>query len=614
MPDAIVHVGGRDAPIAVGIGGANPTFHLAVERITARALAPIEPVLLDFLAIACTIFSVDGAITRGGDTRSGMGADWRRRFDIEMQVRCPEIWRDPGTLNLLCETIGFLTEDDVSFRFRQAEADDGPHFLDLDPAGAAFEAEDVILFSGGLDSFAGALEHLSTTGQNAILLSHRSARKVIPRQERLGAWLAERFPGRVLHLHVDAHRIGSQASETTQRSRSFLFTALGAAAAATFGALRIAFFENGIVSHNLPISPQVIGSMATRTTHPLGLSLMSDLLGRIAPGQVALANKYQWMTKTEVVQRIQTHQGLEMLSQAVSCTNVRDQTKLHTHCGACSQCLDRRFAVLAAGLGEHDPEDAYATPVLTGPRETDRSRILGVEWTAHAARLRTMTEAEFMAAFGLELSRILRAWPDGKRNEVLRTIHAMHRRHAYAVHRALTGTIAATSDELAAGTLPASSLLRMWVGATGQIPEVAVLPAPASDLSDSIAEDDLVLSPDGPLSAAFFAEEGVHVVAVIGLGRVSGAPAAVAHYLKPLFDEDRAAERPADQHRYTSVPPERMSKEAMRQNVGRLRRTLAKGYVDLFGFEPKRDLMIENRQAQGYRLDPGLRLRDPSDL
>ncbi len=38
-------------------------------------------------------------------------------------------------------------------------------------------------------------------------------------------------------------------------------------------------YENGIISHNLPISGQVVGTMATRTTHPLSLLLLERFLG-----------------------------------------------------------------------------------------------------------------------------------------------------------------------------------------------------------------------------------------------------------------------------------------------------------------------------------------------
>lgn len=617
MPDAVVHVAGRETPLQIRINGPDPTFHLDADRIAARALAPVEPVLLDLLEIACAVFSADGTVRRGGDVRRAMGAEWRRRFDIDMPVRRPDAWRDPETQDLLSETLTFLTEDDYGFNFENAAADGGPpDFLDLDPSGATFEAENVVLFSGGLDSFAGALESLNTRQDRVILLSHRAAPKIMPRQEKLGGFLGRRFPGRVLHLNVRAHRAGRQAVETTQRSRSFLFTALGAATAATFGARRIAFFENGVVGHNLPISPQVVGSMATRTTHPLALHLLSRLLDRILPGRLAITNDYQWMTKTDVVQRIEMHQGLEMLSQGVSCTTVRDQTTLHTHCGACSQCIDRRMAVLAAGVETHDPEDAYATPVLTGSREQPRSRTLAVEWTSHARKMRKMSEAEFFTAFGMELSRIWRGYPDRDPAEIQSAIYRLHQRHAESVHRVLRTAIGAASDQLASRDLPDTSLLRLWSGSSGVASEVTVPTTPAPDLAIETGGIDLDPTPDGPLLVSFFkeGETSVVVVVVVGLCDVRGAPAGIAHHLKPFFDEDRAAGLRPEKHRYIGELPKGMSKENARTTVYRLRKCLADAYRDLFGDQPDAHLLVQGRQAQGYRLDPSLQLRHPDEL
>ena len=53
-------------------------------------------------------------------------------------------------------------------------------------------------------------------------------------------------------------------------------------AARSVGARRVRFFENGVVSLNLPIGRQVVGAMATRTTHPLGLRRLGKILSLVA--------------------------------------------------------------------------------------------------------------------------------------------------------------------------------------------------------------------------------------------------------------------------------------------------------------------------------------------
>ena len=316
MTDATVTVGGRDAPLRIRINGAQPAFRLRTDRIESRTLTSIDPLIADLLDIACVVFAADSSVPRGGTVRQNMGAAWRRRFFFEVPVRNREIWADPAVTDRLVEAVSFLTDDVVSFDFTDHQGDHGgQQFLDFDPSGVTFEAQDVVLFSGGLDSFAGALEMLATTNRSLRLVSHRSAQKVIPRQEELGAYLMHRFPKRVEHIHVEARRKDEEASETTQRSRSLLFAALGQAVVQAFDGKRLWFFENGIVSHNLPISPQVVGTMATRTTHPLALDLLNRLFDRLGGDLVPIHNAYQWLTKTEVVERIARHDGAKQIAR-----------------------------------------------------------------------------------------------------------------------------------------------------------------------------------------------------------------------------------------------------------------------------------------------------------
>jgi 7-cyano-7-deazaguanine synthase in queuosine biosynthesis len=303
--------------------GSGRTFKLATDRIIAAALAPIDPVIEDFLEVACAIFFADSSFPRGGETRPDMGTGWRRRFQITVPVQALDRWSDPTVVQALTDVANFLTEDNFIFDFVARDPHIGRQgILNLDPAGTSFEAEEVILFSGGLDSFAGALEALSTTQGNILLVSHRSAQKVMPRQDLLATYLMHRFPNRIKHVKVEAHRISTHARDTTQRSRTLLFAALGQAVAQSFGSRKISFYENGIVSQNLPISPQVVGTMATRTTHPLALQRLNTLLALLRPDAPPIRNGYSWLTKTEVVQRIAQHGGADQIRKAVSCTSV----------------------------------------------------------------------------------------------------------------------------------------------------------------------------------------------------------------------------------------------------------------------------------------------------
>jgi 7-cyano-7-deazaguanine synthase in queuosine biosynthesis len=615
MGEAAVRIDGRHAPLIVRINGRQPTFRLATDALETKALRELDPVLLDLMEIASTVFAADGAIPRGGRTRPGMGADWYRRFDFEIPVRHPELWQRDDVAAALREAVETLTEDSVSFRFTPAAPDPVPQpYLDLDPAGASFEADEVILFSGGLDSFAGALELLATTSSRVVLVTHRSAQKAIPRQVELGQYLAERFSSRVLHVHVLARRVDQDARDSTQRSRTFLFSALGQAVARAFGAERMSFFENGIVSHNLPLSPQIVSTMATRTTHPLALRNINRLMQLVVPAAAPIENRFKWLTKSEVVARIDEYGASTQIPRAVSCTSIREQNKLQTHCGSCTQCFDRRFAILHAGLAEYDPEETYATDILFGERRSDRSVTMAVEWTRHALRLGDLDEQRFIQTFGHEASRIFRGHPELPRRTALDLTLEMHQRHSTVVRKVLENVLRDKAADLVAQRFPATSLVVLHLsspdGPVDLVPRYLLKQDARAfmDEVEQVDEFDEVPEAGAPLRVAFFMEGARPVVDVIGLTSVVGPPARVPHALKPAFDEDKRNGTAPDDHQFrigTTLPDlADMNKRTIRKSVERCRKQLAEEYEQLHGEPPPGHLLIQTQPSRGYRLDP----------
>ena len=116
-------------------------------------------------------------------------------------------------------------------------------------------------------------------------------------RDRLGA-------SRVFHVPIWANLDERLGRESTHRTRSFLFAALGAVTARLFGLDRITFFENGIVSLNLPPLAQVVGARATRGTHPQVLAGFRRVLSEVVGQSFDVANPFRWLTKAEVVERI----------------------------------------------------------------------------------------------------------------------------------------------------------------------------------------------------------------------------------------------------------------------------------------------------------------------
>ncbi len=186
--------------LRLNLSGAQPNITLRLEDISRRMVADVPDLLTDLIEVATYVFCADQSVSRGGDMMRGMGSDWRRKFHIVIPVREPDHWSSPAVLETLTDFLAFLCEDE--FRFEFTELSDAPPFqsyLDLGREGpSAFQADEIILFSGGMDSLGGALERLSEEGRHVALVSHRSSPKVYERQRYLAGELSRRFPGGVI--------------------------------------------------------------------------------------------------------------------------------------------------------------------------------------------------------------------------------------------------------------------------------------------------------------------------------------------------------------------------------------------------------------------------------
>jgi hypothetical protein len=448
--------------LRLNLHGPSENVHLKISDLSERLVANIPNVLIDLLEVASYIYAADSAISRGGPTDERLGKRWRRKFRFVIPVREPDIWSSDSVLSSLAETLNFLSDDDYVLEFRSFN--DPPalksYFEFSDTEASGFRPDEVMLFSGGLDSLAGAIDQLTIPGNNVALVSHRSSSKISAAQEYLVGKLRSRFgANRVLNVPIRANLKSDVSNEPTHRTRSFLFVALGTATARCFGKNRILLFENGMMSLNLPPVAQVVGARASRTTHPQVLAGfcrgLTDLIGHT----FSVDNPFIWQTKSDVIERIATSGGSELIPHTRSCTRAREMTRLHSHCGRCSQCIDRRFAILAAGQEAHDPPESYNTHLFEGTRPPGPDREIALAFVRSATAVKQMTDVSFFAKYG-EASRVVAFFPEPE-NTVAERIFDLHQRHAAAVCRVFDQSVATYASALRQGDLPQDCLLRL---------------------------------------------------------------------------------------------------------------------------------------------------------
>jgi len=586
-----------------------------------RRLLEVEPELLTDLAeIATYVFAADNLVSRGGDVLRNMGKAWRRSFHLVIAVRQPGIWKEPQRQHTLCEVLQFLTEDSWIFEFVALE--DPPSIQGYANFGKGeiegVSGASIVLFSGGLDSFAGAVHELLTTDRHVVLLSRRVSGITDSRQRELADELELRHPRRITHVRVNAGLTDeTRALEHTQRTRSFLLTALAVVAAEIEQTNRIHFYENGIMSVNLPISTQVVGARCSRSTHPHSLKLLEDLCGLISQGDITIENPFVWKTKVEVVKELCGKPEGDAISLTLSCSRTREITKYKSHCGKCAQCLQRRIATLGAGAAELDPEEAYLVDLLLGPREPGVDRAMAVDTVRSALEFRRLSEDDFATRFAGEFAWLTMSFPDLASDEVARRFVAMFCRHGDAVRKIFTKAANAHASDLIDHAIPDSCLLQIAVNSPG------------------IGFDDepITLRPPkekvGLVASAENTERGSILLAVDDAAKrilIDGLASLTApgefrlvSVLIRRHKEDLAAERAPRNFRTISAADlaaaaSSTGDTAGRQAVSRVRKKISAEYQQLYGSPLGLDAVIENVQGRGYRLNPHVRVVTPDQL
>lgn len=437
--------------------------HLRIEDISRGLMQNIPDQWLDLVEIATYVYIADQAVRRGGDGVDDVGANWRRSLAFEIPVRCPDLWRSDPVLTCLRDTLSFLSEDEYEFRFHQIKKPPAfEQYLRFSKAQDGTAPEEVILFSGGVDSLGGVIQETVVGKKRALLVRHRSTSKLEVRQRLLQKMIDDKAGDAApAHIMVDINKVKRLNHEYTQRSRSFLYASLAATIARMCGLSGIRFFENGVVSLNLPVSHQVVGARATRTTHPRVLNGFRDLFTLVAQQPFSVTNGFQWLTKADVIKGIAKAGCAGLLEYSHSCAHTWEWTNKFPHCGVCSQCIDRRFAVLAAEIESHDPGDRYKVDLLVGPREEGKGnpRMMLASYVDSALLVPRLTELEFFSRFG-EVGRIVRHLP-GSADDNARAIYKLYKQHGEEVAKVLDDGIARFRSEIRARTLPSSCLLRL---------------------------------------------------------------------------------------------------------------------------------------------------------
>jgi len=305
-------------------------------------------IALDFLFIAFVIYSIDKMVMRKSSSDK-----WTRSLQVNIPVSDANRWSQAA--NELTKCLNFLTGDYweigfYDFNMNEIFPDDRQQNQ------VQVNTHAVSLFSGGLDSLIGAIDWLETNPNRRLaLVGHHDPNIAGPlsSQNELIDLLEPVYPGRIKPILL---RVGQTPSgpETTFRSRSLLFLALGVYVANTISTdCPLIIPENGTISLNVPLTPSRRGSCSTRTTHPRFLNSVQNVLTYVGLAN-PIVNPLQLKTKGECVESCHNQELLRQTAiHSVSCAKTghrRTWLRRARGCGRCMPCIYRRAALHKIGL------------------------------------------------------------------------------------------------------------------------------------------------------------------------------------------------------------------------------------------------------------------------
>lgn len=335
---------------------------------------------IDVLMISLAVYGADRIILRK-DSLNG----WKRSIHLHLPVINVDLLEE--NKHLLKQTINFLTGDNWEFTFRGRELTPEESKCRDQLAQKRIDTVDVerfCMFSGGLDSFIGAIDLLESDIKDIIFVSHYGGGKgTLEYQEALREELVAEYSLSEDNFY-SFYAAPKGGKENTMRSRSFMFFSHAVVLASCFKK-RVELFipENGYISLNIPLTYSRIGTSSTRTTHPHYMELFQTLLNNLGL-EVVLINPFQFKTKGEMVAECKNKDFLiNNITNTMSCSHpdvgrMRGESETR-HCGTCLPCVIRRAAINYAEI--EDRTIYFDSDFSSGPtaRKNLNSYLLGLE-------------------------------------------------------------------------------------------------------------------------------------------------------------------------------------------------------------------------------------------
>ena len=299
--------------------------HGWLRELEREGYAPSVPVW-DFVLFCFAVYAADVSVLR---KESADG--WTRQIELDITLNDPAPWE--ANRQLVEKMLRVLTGDFWTLQFSAG----GP----VPPNGQRrlCDRDCVALLSGGLDSLIGGIDAVAQ-GRKPIFVSQLafedSARQIKYANDLGGGEWHQQWSHRVVFK-------GKKETSTRARSMAFYGLAVLATSLLPMEKTEILVAENGFISINPPLLPGRMASFSTRTTYPLFMSMLQELLvGLII--KASLLMPYRFKTKGEMLEECADQSMLKRHAcDTTSCGRFRTYNR--THCGRCVPCMVRKAAI-----------------------------------------------------------------------------------------------------------------------------------------------------------------------------------------------------------------------------------------------------------------------------
>lgn len=394
--------------------------------------------VLDLLEIASYVFAADRMLSRG--RRAALEYDsWSRSLHFVIKVRDVNFWSSGRVQERLSDALCFLTGDRrYAFSFEGGHSTPPTSLFDSKSFRLPERGTAIVLFSGGLDSLTGALDQLAQgAGGRVCMVSHLSQAGTTLTQRQLAQALDSLFPGRTARYEFECVLHGQTPVEETQRTRVFLYVSIAYALARALSQSEIFIYENGLTALNFSRREDLLKARASRTTHPKTIRLLAEFLSELSGQSFTIHSPYCWMTKADVLRRLTEVKQERLITSAVSCSRTfQKMGRQATHCGVCSQCIERRFAAYATELDDIDDSGLYGLDFVKEPVQGEAKTAL-VDFVRQARGFADSSIDQFCSERGAELIDAFDGLPDMSQQEAVEKIWKLSRRHGEQVLRAI---------------------------------------------------------------------------------------------------------------------------------------------------------------------------------